>query len=240
MIMSKVFAIYPIDKSSSTSFLNRIHTFETRKLGDAWHCFKVYFSDEEHEKCISQARESHFVVFMGHGGGAQLHGACGKNGELSVDPIAAQENSKFYDREIFIDSTNIDKFNGQIFFCFSCNSNSSGAKSLSRLAINHGVQAFVGFGNIPTDYIEGVKFSKRCIALYKGRIVKIIKYALYYAVENNETVDGLVQIIKLLTTKEIQSLEMQKTFHDKHAVVNQLYKFKNDIRIYGDRYAKIY
>ena len=39
--MSKVFAIYPLDKSSSTSFLNRIHTFETRMLGDAWHCYKV-------------------------------------------------------------------------------------------------------------------------------------------------------------------------------------------------------
>ena len=38
--MSKVFAIYPLDKSSSTSFLNRIHTFETRMLGDAWHCYK--------------------------------------------------------------------------------------------------------------------------------------------------------------------------------------------------------
>lgn len=41
--MSKVFAIYPLDKSSSTSFLNRIHTFETRMLGDAWHCYKVHF-----------------------------------------------------------------------------------------------------------------------------------------------------------------------------------------------------
>lgn len=53
--MSKVFAIYPLDKSSSTSFLNRIHTFETRMLGDAWHCYKVHFSDDDHERCIQQS-----------------------------------------------------------------------------------------------------------------------------------------------------------------------------------------
>lgn len=48
--MSKVFAIYPLDKSNSTSFLNRIHTFETRMLKDAWHCYKVHFSDDDHQK----------------------------------------------------------------------------------------------------------------------------------------------------------------------------------------------
>ena len=61
--MSKVFAIYPLDKSSSTSFLNRIHTFETRKLGDDWHCYKVHFSDEDHERCIQQAKDNHFVFW---------------------------------------------------------------------------------------------------------------------------------------------------------------------------------
>lgn len=66
--MSKIFAIYPLDKSSSTSFLNRIHTFETRKLGDTWHCYKVHFSDEDHERCIQQAKDNHFIFYMGHGG----------------------------------------------------------------------------------------------------------------------------------------------------------------------------
>lgn len=238
--MSKVFAIYPLDKSCSNSFLNRIHTFETRKLGDDWHCFKVHFSDEEHEKSINAANESHFVLFMGHGGDTQLHGACGKYGEFTTESTAAKENHDFYDRGVFIDASNIGRFQNKIFFCFSCNSNKSSTKSLSRLAIENGVQTFVGFGNIPTDYIKEVKFSKRCIALYKGKIIKILKYAIYYAVESDETVDGLVQIIKLLTTKEIQSLRQQRPFHDKDAVVCQLYKFKNEIRIYGDRYAKIY
>ena len=98
--MSKVFAIYPLDKSSSTSFLNRIHTFETRMLGDAWHCYKVHFSDDDHERCIQQAMDSHFIFFMGHGGDTQLHGACAKYGEMTVDSAAVQENKDFYDKEI--------------------------------------------------------------------------------------------------------------------------------------------
>lgn len=192
--MSKVFAIYPLDKSSSTSFLNRIHTFETRMLGDAWHCYKVHFSDDDHERCIQQAMDSHFIFFMGHGGDTQLHGACAKYGEMTVDSAAVQENKDFYDKEIFIDANNINAFKGKVFFCFSCNSNKNNTKSLARLSKTYGVEAFVGFGNIPTDYISGVPFSKRCIAIYKGKIVKIMKYALYYAVENNENVDNLVRI----------------------------------------------
>ena len=99
--MSKIFAIYPIDKSSSTSFLNRIHTFETRKLGDAWHCYKVHFSDEDHERCILQAKDTHFIFYMGHGGETQLHGACAKYGEMPVDPTAIEENKDILDFRLF-------------------------------------------------------------------------------------------------------------------------------------------
>lgn len=140
---------------------------------------------------------------------------------------------------VLIDANNINVFREKVFFCFSCNSNKNNSKSLARLSKTYGIEAFVGFGNIPTDYIEGVPFSKRCIAIYKGKIVKIMKYALYYAVENNENVDNLVRIIKILTCKEIQSLRQQKRFHGRDAVIEQLYKFKDEIKIYGDVYAKL-
>ena len=66
-----------------------------------------------------------------------------------------------------------------------------------------------------------------------------MKYALYYAVENNENVDNLVRIIKILTCKEIQSLRKQKRFHGRDVVIEQLYKFKDEIKIYGDIYSKL-
>ena len=237
--MSKVFAIYPLDESCSTSFLNRIHTFETRKLGDGWHCYKVHYSDEDHERCIQQAKDNHFIFYMGHGGETQLHGACAKYGEMPVDSIAIKENKEFYDKKDFIKADNINAFNGKIFFCFSCNSNRNSSKSLARLSIECGVETFIGFGNIPTDYIDERKFSKRCIAIYKGKIVKIIKYSLFYAVQNNETVDNLVRIIKLLTCKEIHLLLNQRNFHGRDSVIKQLCVFKNEIKIFGNMYSTL-
>lgn len=240
MAMSKIFAIFPIDKSSNTTFLNRIHTFLTSNLESDWHCYKVHFSNEEHEYCIKQSSGSRFIFFMGHGGETKLHGACAVYGEMPVDVVASSENANFFNKEVFIDASNIAAFKGKVFFCFSCNSNRNSSKSLARLAIEAGVITFVGFGNIPTDYEEQENFSKRCIAIYKGKIVKIIKYALYYAFTSEQTVEGLVQIIKLLTSKEIQSLRMHKPFHGEKEVVEQLYKFKNEIKIFGDKYAKLY
>ena len=237
--MSKIFAIYPLDKSSSTLFLNRIHTFETRKLGDGWHCYKVHYSDEDHERCIQQAKDNHFIFYMGHGGETQLHGACAKYGEMPVDSIAIKENKEFYDKKDFIKVDNINAFNGKIFFCFSCNSNRNSSKSLARLSIECGVETFIGFGDIPTDYIGERKFTKRCIAIYKDKIVKIIKYSLFYAVQNNETVDNLVRIIKLLTCKEIHLLLNQRNFHGRDLVINQLCMFKNEIKIFGNMYSTL-
>lgn len=97
---------------------------------------------------------------MGHGGDTQLHGACAKYGEMTVDFTATQENKDFYDKEVFIDANNINVFREKVFFCFSCNSNKNNSKSLARLSKTYGIEAFVGFGNIPTDYIEGVPFQK--------------------------------------------------------------------------------
>lgn len=238
--MNDIFAIYPKDESSSTSFLNRIHTFESSKLGNRWHCYKVHFSDEDHSNCIKQSQQYRFIIFMGHGGETHLHGSCAKYGEMKVDVTAGSENQQFYEKESFIDANNIHSFNGKVFFCFSCNSNRNTPKSLARKAIEVGVKSFVGFGDIPTDYISGSTFSKRCISIYKGKIVKIIKHALYYSIDNNETVFGLVLMIKLLTCKEIQSLRQKAPFHGQVEVIQQLYKFKDEIRIFGDKYSRLY
>lgn len=236
--MNKVFAIYPLDYSSSNRFLNRINTFETREIKDFWHCYKVHFSDDDHTKCLIKSKESHFIFFMGHGKESKLNGSCAKNGEMSVDTANIGENEDFYDNETFIDSNNISEFKDKILFCFSCNSNRNNPKSLARIAIQQGVQTFVGFGDIPTDYRDNYNFSKRSIAIYKGIITKIIKYAIYYSVINNDTIDTLVRTIRLLTTKEIQKIS-KKQFHNSDTIVNQLIKFKNDICIYGNRYSKI-
>lgn len=238
--MSKVFAIYPIDKSSSTGFLNRINTFEKRILGKDWHCFKIHFSDKDHDDCLNASKGERFIFYMGHGGETKLCGSCASQGEQYVNALARDENADYYIKEVFIDANNIGTFKNHIFFCFSCNSNRNTAKSLGRIAIQKGVLAFVGFGDIPTDYIDTVPFSKQSIAIYKGIIVRVMKNALAIAIKSESNVYALVRIIQILTTQEIQQLLMTDAdIRHKESIVKQLSDFKNGIRMFGDRYAKL-
>lgn len=238
--MSKIFAIYPIDKSTSTKFLNRINTFEVRNMVTDWHCYKIHFSDEDHDACLKASKGERFILYMGHGGETKLCGACGRNGEMPADQLVRRENTDYYIKEEFVNASNIVEFKDQILFCFSCNSNRNTPKSIGRLAIQNGVVSFVGFGDIPTDYIDGVAFPKRCIAIYKGIIVKVVKQALLLATRRNGDVYSLVRLIQILTTKEIQGLLLTKAqIRHKKAIVNQLVLFKNEIRVFGDRYASI-
>ena len=238
--MSNVFAIYPIDRSCSTRFLNKINTFEIRNLGNDWHCYKIHFSDEDHQRCLNASKDTRFIIYMGHGGETKLCGSCAQKGEMEVDPVAREENGEFYNKDVYIDSSNISEFKGHILFCFSCNSNRNTPKSLGRKAIESGVLSFVGFGDIPTDYIDSYPFSTKCIAIYKGIITKVIKNAIFVAIESDSNVDMLVKLIHVLTTKEIQHLvATTNRVRYKEAIINQLVMFKNDIRIFGDRYAKL-
>lgn len=238
--MCKVFAIYPTDKSHTTRFLNRINTFEKRHLGDSWRCFKLHFQDSDHLNSITAAKDYRFILFMGHGGESHLCGACGLYGEASVSEISRSENPDCYNNHNFINTSNIHEFRDKIFCAFSCNSNRNTAKSLGRTAINSGVRSYIGFGDIPTDYVDGETMSKRCIAVYKGIIIRIMKYALLIGIKENLTVVALVKIIKFLTTKEIQILMKSKSkIRHKDLILKQLADFKNDIRIMGDVDARL-
>lgn len=240
MDMSKVFAIYPIDRCCSTKFLNRINTFEMRNLGDDWHCYKIHFSDADHKNCLAVSKDTRFILYMGHGGETKLCGSCAKYGEMEVSPMVRDENNDFYNKDVFIDANNISEFKGQIFFCFSCNSNRNTPKSIGRCAIENGVLSFVGFGDIPTDYVQTYPFSTRCIAIYKGVITKVIKHALKLTIESDGSVEMLVRLIQVLTTKEIQNLVLTTNrIRQKESIIRQLVMFKNDIRIFGDRYSRV-
>ena len=107
-------------------------------------------------------------------------------------------------------------------------------------AIECGVLSFVGFGDIPTDYVDTYPFSTRCIAVYKSLITKVMKHAILLASESNCSVDALVKIIQVLMTKEIQRLVVSTDkIRHKDIIIKQLVTFKNDIRIFGDQYARI-
>ena len=68
-----------------------------------------------------------------------------------------------------------------------------------------------------------------------------MKYAICMATEGNMNINSLVVLIQILTTKEIQNLMMTKAdIRHKESIIEQLVNFKNDIKIFGDRYVTIY
>jgi hypothetical protein len=240
--MTKIFGIYPTDKQESTTFLNRINTYLCRKLGNQWHCYKTKYTNTDHESCIKKAIDSNakLIFFMGHGRNDCLFGSCNKKSQDFIAEDAVIENPEFYRNEYFIHSDNISKFKDRIFFSFSCFSNRNDSKSLARNAINNGVISFVGFGDIPSDYIIEKNIPLKAIAIYKGIISKVIKIGLSISIQNNYTVEEMVSLIKILTTKEIQKiiLSRYKNRH-KEIVVKTLFLFKQEIMIFGNRYERL-
>jgi len=251
--MPKIIAIYPTDKQESTKFLNRINTYLKRKLNEDWLCVKLNFSEKEHVDCIEfiSTVNDKFILFMGHGRSDKLFGSCSKESSDFVSLEAMQYNESIYKNENFINVENIRAFKDKILFSFSCNSNRNDKNSLGRNAILNGVKSFVGFGDIPTDYIDILLvkkqkisyddiFPKRAIAVYKGLIIKIIKQSLFVSIQNNYTVQGLVDLIKIQTNKEMQNLILSKNKNrHKKILVAKLFDFKSEILILGNCHEKI-
>jgi hypothetical protein len=241
--MTKIFGIYPTDKQESTTFLNRINTYLCKKLGNQWHCYKTKYTDADHESCIKRAIDSNakLILFMGHGRTDCLFGSCNKKSQdFITETEDAIRNPEFYKNEHFIHSENIVKFKDKIFFSFSCLSNRDDPKSLARNAINNGVKSFVGFGNIPTDYIKEKNIPLKAIAVYKGIISKVMKISLSTSIKNNYTVEEMISLIKVLTTKEIQKIILS-SYKNRHKgiIIETLFLFKQEIMIFGNRHEKL-
>lgn len=240
--MCKIFAIYPTDEQESTKFLNKINTYLSLKLKDDWHCFKIGFDDNEHKNCIKESTccSAKLILFMGHGRSDRLFGSIAKESHEFISQDAAIENKGYYKNESFINQDNINLFKDKIFFSFSCFSNRNDARSIGRFAINNGVKSFIGFGDIPTDYIKENNIPKKAIATFKGIITSVIKKSLYVSINDNLTVCEMVDLIKILVNKEIQNILLSGN-KDRHIkiIVDKLFLFKNEIVILGNRYERV-
>lgn len=239
--MNKVFCIYPTDRQQSTSFLNRINTHLKRELAETWHCYKIKFTDIDHSQCIKKCIESkaNFIIFMGHGKSDMLFGSCNSAYNEFISYEAVDVNENYYVNENFIGSENTKQFAGKIFFSFSCNSNINDSKSIGRNAILNGVKCFIGFGDVPTDYIQENNLPSKAISVFKGLIVKILKVCIGIAIKQNYSVQELIDFIKIETTKEIIILITKRKLRNKDKIIHYLFLFKNEITIFGDRHAKL-
>lgn len=235
----KIYCIHPYDRT--TQFLERIVNHLRQEFGSEFHCFKVKANNASHLDCLKaiEVQKNNFVLFLGHGKSNLLYGACGDNADnLFTSGYAQEESSSHYKNEQFLFSENIGVLKSNIVLSLSCNSNEKGKNCLGVFAIQTGAKSFIGFGDIPTDYDEQVDFTEREIAIFKGIINRVIKKSIAISFKKNFTVEKLVDTIKILTNKEIQNLIYKhKGVKYRHRIAKHLFRFKEDIVIFGDRYA---
>jgi hypothetical protein len=240
--MPSVYCIYPEDKQQSLKFLNKINTYLLKKLMEEWHCYKVRPNNKDHELSIYSAINSNarFILFMGHGKSDCLFGSCtNEYNEFTSTDAKLEQSIEFYKNENIINIDNIGKFKNKIFFSFSCNSNVNSKNSIGRIAIEKGVISFIGFGDIPTDYIEKNNIPLKAISVFKGILTTIIKRCILCSIENNYSVQGLTNLIKLETTKRIHQLILDSNYRHKDKLIEILFLFKTEMVIFGDRMIKI-
>lgn len=229
--MSKIICIYPDD--SSTRSLNTIPYILKKNFPSIFHCYKIKPNDKSHEDCLKRTNSGseEFVIFLGHGQSNKLFGAISKNTDVFSTEYTVQ-----YKNDDFINKANIEVFKGKNVFCLSCYSN----VNLGKWACEKGANSFIGFGNIPTDWeisYEKIFLSKKDFYLHRKLITEIILNTLLISIDEKYNMIKIVNLIKILTNNKIVELIKEDITHK--WVINQLYSFKKEIVIFGNRFEKL-
>jgi len=247
-MLKPILIIHPKDKT--TKFLDKIKNYIVNNFSEVVHHFNIQFSDISHTQCmerIDNHKENGFIIFLGHGKSNSLYGSIAPNYEAEfVSPDAKIENpDKYYGKEIFIDSSNISVFNGKNVFCLSCNSNGK----IAREAIKNGAKCFLGFGDIPSSNGELKQNGESDIELSLSEITKefkteinyIIKKSLEIAINENSSFEQIKELIRFITNQRITNILInRKDLDSRKVLVDYLYSFKTEIKIFGDSKQKIF
>ncbi|KGO93788.1 hypothetical protein [Flavobacterium subsaxonicum] len=235
---SDIICIYPHDRT--TFFLRRIINHLKINLGDKFYYINLKLNDRSHDDCIAaiEPLEDKLILFLGHGRSDELFGSCGDEGDnLFVNPILLLEEKKYYNRKNFIGKENAAIFKNKIVFSLSCNSNVI-KNSIGEASVAQGARAFIGFGDIQTDFDFDKDLSKMEVAIFKGIVVRIIKISVLQSYLYSYTLENLVNLIKVQTNKEVYKLLLTNT-RGKNKLAKELYNFKNEILIFGDTQIRL-
>lgn len=242
-----ILIIHP--KDQTTKFLDKIKNHIVNNFGESVHHFNIQFSDSSHTQClekIEKHKENGLIIFLGHGRSDSLYGSKAPHyGNEFISPDAIFEfPEKYYGKDIFIDSSNIEVFKGKNVFCLACNSNGAIAKQ----AIENGTKCFLGFGDIPSSNEELKKQGETGLGTSLSEITKelkteinyIVKKSLEISIRESYSFEQLKEIIRFITNQRIADLLVNKKhIKTRNKLVDYLYLFKSDIKIFGDKKQKV-
>jgi hypothetical protein len=218
--MSKIIIIHP--KDTSTDFLTQI----VDNLFVEYILQRPNATIIEHKRVLSAIQEcaNELILFMGHGQSDSLHGAKGTEDDRAFEAY----------RKNFVNKDNISTFTSKIIISLSCNSN----EKIGKFAIDAGVSTFVGFGYIPTDWIIEVEENHQVtsdeIDFFRSILVHIFSNAINYSLFHNFSIAQFERIFKVITNQKILELLSSNTNETTDWVIQNLYKLKDEIKVFGN------
>ena len=235
-------------KDNTTRFLDRVKNHLVKTNPDIIHHFNIQYSDSSHQECLERIdnhNKDGLVLFFGHGRSNSLYGSKAPFYDQFVSNDAVQEQpEKYYGKEVFIAEENLSVFNNKKVFCLACNSNSK----LAQQAIDAGAITFLGFGDIPSSIHELKEQGENSIESSLSRMVKelkteynyIIKRSLSLSILNSHSFEQLYDLIRFITNQRIANILVDKTYlKERRRIADHLYRFKSEMKIYGDKSAPV-
>lgn len=243
--MSKILIVHPED--NSTKFLDKIKNNLVNNYSELIHHFNVKPNDSSKAKCIETIMnypKGSLIIFLGHGKSNCLYGSKGRyyDNKESVSNVAVNENKHFYYYDDkFINESNIDVFKNKNVFCLACNSNGK----IANEAIESGANTFLGFGDIPTSTSEFKEkydtVSNDLVRHMKTEINYIVRRSLNIGIINNLTFEELTNYITFITNQRISDILVhQKKNTDRYILVDNLYFFKSEIKVFGSKKNRLF
>lgn len=242
--MSKILIIHPQDRT--TDFLKRIKTAVINNIEGA-QIFNVHptaKSKVEAFQAIQSLSSDGLLLFLGHGRSDMLYGSKGRYYD-TLDTFSNDFRSEhpelfYYDR-VFLDENNITILKGKKVICLACNSNDK----IAKLALENGVAAFIGYGDIPTSQHEFERshqlVSSQVVAIVKGELNNIVRSSLVYSFKNGMTFNGFKDILDYKCNQAIvRYVRDAKELRHRRLIADFLYFLKRECKVFGDGDLKLF
>jgi len=232
--MSKILCVFPNDPS--TRFLEKLSWELNKHFDSNFHCFKVKPNKSSHTKCLDRIKmgNDELILFLGHGQSDKLFGAITNNFNTFHT-----DSEDFFIHDDFINKENINVFSNKKVICLSCNSNDK----IGKWAVDSGTKVFLGFGDIPTDWLteyERLKISKFDVFAFRCLMRDIILKSIIYVGAHNMTFKALDKVIKIFVNRTIYYGKYPYKIKNLSWVNDRLCYFKDEIKVYGDKDLNIF
>ena len=229
--MSRILCIFPND--STTMFLNEIVGTLEKAFSGILTCIRIEPTIDAHNECltlISNEPDDSLILFLGHGQSDKLFGASSEG---------QSDEYKVFKEKGFIHGDNISVFANKKVISLSCNSN----ETIGKDAITQKCTSFIGFGNIPTDWIieidEYSQIKSKDIDYFNEILCIIVANSIIYSIQHGFTFAQFEKLFKIIVNKEI--IEKLHHVYAENAwwIDRSLYNLKDEITIFGNHNCKL-